>query len=199
VELHDGPAQLLTLVLLRLDEIKTSLSAAQASTLVIDEVQCAASDALREIRSISNGMFLPVLEDDNPMRVLRSIIAMHEQRTNSVVALEASGVPACLPRNIIRCIARVTQEALTNAFKHAGGVGQQVSISANDGAISLSIRDAGPGRDFSASTQETRRQGLGLLGMKYRVESVGGSLEIRSKVAMGTEVNCEIPYQASGN
>jgi signal transduction histidine kinase len=198
VELHDGPAQLLTLVLLRLDEIRTTLNAAQASTLVIDEVRSATLEALTEIRSISNGMFLPVLEDDNPMRVLRSIIAMHERRTNSVVALDASGVPACLPPNIIRCIARVTQEALTNAFKHGGG-GQQVSISVNDETISLSIRDAGPGRDLAASARATGVQGLGLIGMRYRVESVGGSFQIRSEAGTGTEVKCEIPRQTSGD
>jgi len=196
-ELHDGPAQLLTFVLLRLEEIDELLKAVPGpqsiSHTVVEEVQSAASEALNELRSISTGLFLPNLEETDLVGLLQSIVRGHERRTGSHVAFEATGIPDPLPKDVIRCIGRVTQEALTNAYKHAGGAGQEVSLSVKGSLLLLFIRDSGPGIGISGSRDTPTTERLGVLGMKYRVESLGGSMELRSRYLQGTEVSCQIP------
>jgi signal transduction histidine kinase len=191
VELHDGPAQLVALVLLRLDEIRNASEGTPASGAIVDNLRGVASEALKDIRSIANGLFLPSVDGtDNLVEVLETVINAHERRTNSVVALSVSDIPENLPIDIIRCVGRIVQEALNNSFKHAGAAGQAVSIVVTDNALILSIRDSGPGIGDSNSPLTEK---LGLKSMKYRVEAVGGVLELKSQRGMGTEVRCKIP------
>lgn len=196
-ELHDGPAQLLTFLLLRLEEINAALSAIpdakRASGNVVEELRSAASDALNELRSISTGLFLPSLEETDLVGALQSIVRAHERRTASHVAFKATNIPRQLPKDLVRCVGRVTQEALTNAYKHAGGLGQEVSLSVKDGTLHLSIRDSGPGIVYAESRDEAGTQHLGIQGMKYRIESLGGSMQLEPRKSKGTEVSCQIP------
>jgi signal transduction histidine kinase len=190
-ELHDGPAQLVAVVLLRLDEIGNPSQGASASANIVDELRGVASEALKDIRSISNGLFLPSVDDaDNLVEVLETVIHAHERRTNSIVALNVSDIPAHLPADIIRCVGRVVQEALNNSFKHAGAAGQAVSLAVTNHTLILTIRDSGPGIG-DANLHLTEK--LGLKSMKYRVEAVGGVLELKSQLERGTEVWCKIP------
>lgn len=191
VELHDGPAQLISLVLLRLDEIKTASEGTSSSAAVVDDLRRVASEALKDIRSISHGLFLPSVDGTNNLvEVLETVITAHERRTNSVVALSVADVPEQLPSDIIRCVGRVVQEALNNSFKHAGAAGQAVSIVVTDYTLILSVHDSGPGIGDSNSLLTEK---LGLKSMKYRVEAVGGVLELKSQPGIGTEVRCKIP------
>jgi signal transduction histidine kinase len=191
VELHDGPAQLVSLVLLRLDEISDASEGTSASADIVDNLRGVAAEALKDIRSISNGLFLPSVDRTNSLvEVLESVVDAHERRTNSVVALSVSDVPECLPVDIIRCVGRVVQEALNNSFKHAGASDQAVSAVVTDHELILSIRDSGPGiRDSDSPATEK----LGLKSMKYRVEAVAGVFELKSQQGIGTEVWCKIP------
>jgi signal transduction histidine kinase len=198
-ELHDGPVQLVSFVLLRLDEVRESLVGAKAPTEVVDEVRRSASQALKDIRSIAGGLLLPELDDEsNALEAVRRIVAAHQSRTNSTVSFQACDVPDRLPPELVRCIGRVTQEALTNAFKHAGAVEQVVSLLTRNGLIRLSICDGGPGFEPARSSSGMGDEGLGLVGMKYRVESVGGNFEVRSDPSHGTEILARFPYQAPG-
>ena len=201
-ELHDGPAQLMAFVLLRLEDVEPALEGAAVSkhANTVEEIRSAASDALRDLRHIASGLFLPHLEEnDDLLRVVRSIVEAHERRTGSSVVLEAAELPDNLPRGIIRCVGRVTQEALTNAYKHAGGIGQKVHISVRNNEIVLSISDRGPGiADASQEGTHLHTDRLGVPGMRYRVESIGGSLELISQPMKGTEVVCRIPLQLKG-
>lgn len=189
-ELHDGPAQLLSLVLLRLDEIRNA-SGDTATAAVVDDLRRVASEALRDIRVISNDLFLPSADETNDLvEVLDSVISNHERRTNSVVALSVVNIPGHISTEIIRCIGRVVQEALNNCFKHAGAANQAVSAAGMDQALIISIRDSGPGISESNSPIAEK---LGLKGMRYRVEAVGGVFEWKSQQGNGTEVWCKIP------
>jgi signal transduction histidine kinase len=191
VELHDGPAQLVSLVLLRLDEISNASEGTSASADIVDNLREVAAEALKDIRSISNGLFLPSVDGTNNLvEVLETVINAHERRTNSVVALRVSDVPEHLPVDIIRCVGRVVQEALNNSFRHAGAASQAVSAVVTDHELILSIRDSGPGIGDSDSPVTEK---LGLKSMKYRVEAVGGVFELKSQQGIGTEVWCKIP------
>jgi signal transduction histidine kinase len=83
-------------------------------------------------------------------------------------------------------IYRVVQEALTNAAKHAGAERVSVTVERDNGTVEVLIEDDGHGFDTAAPTG-----GLGLLGMRERVELTGGSLSISSRP--GTRVSARLP------
>jgi signal transduction histidine kinase len=165
-----------------------------ASAAVVDELRWIGSEALKDIRSISHGLFLPSVDDtDNLFEVLETTIKAHERRTNSVVTFSVSNIPKHLSIDITRCVGRVVQEALNNCFKHARAANQAVSIVVPDHTpiLILSIRDSGPG---IGDTNSLPTEKLGLKSMKYRVEAVGGAFELKSRQGMGTEIRCKIPF-----
>ncbi|MEY4766182.1 MAG: hypothetical protein RI907_2855 [Pseudomonadota bacterium] len=88
---------------------------------------------------------------------------------------------------------RVLQESCTNIIKHAQATEAWVSLQVdkNSGRLTMQIRDNGCGFDTSTST----RQGLGLIGMRERVASVGGELFISSPKGQGTTVTVLLPLQ----
>ena len=81
---------------------------------------------------------------------------------------------------------RVVQEALTNAFRHAGGAGQRVRAAAHDGQLCLEVCDEGPGFDADKAFEDDHH--LGLLGMRERVRSQGGAFRVESHPGGGTKV-----------
>lgn len=193
-EIHDGPAQLISLVLLRLDELGNGSEVKSGATGVVEDLRRVAAEALNDIRSISHGLFLPVAEGTNNLvEVLETVVRSHERRTNSTVTFDVSDVPDEVPLEIVRCVGRVVQEALNNCFKHAGAANQVVSARGANRTLILSIRDNGPGIDNSDHPVTDK---LGLKGMKYRVEAVGGVLELKFQQGGGTEVWCRIPLVA---
>jgi two-component system, NarL family, sensor histidine kinase DevS len=85
---------------------------------------------------------------------------------------------------------RVVQEAVTNAVKHAGSDDVYVEVHEAGGAILVRVRDAGRGFETNASTS-----GFGLVGMRERVESLGGTLAIESAPGAGTTLTVRFPVQ----
>ena len=80
----------------------------------------------------------------------------------------------------------VVSEALTNAAKHAGASPVRVDVGTADGDLRLRISDDGVGGADPA-------RGSGLVGLKDRVEAVGGTIVVRSPVGEGTSLDIELP------
>lgn len=195
-ELHDGPAQLIASILLRLDDLEDDPQICRTESLaLIRTMRTAAAEALAELRAISVGLFLPDPADTgDAANVVQAIVWAHERRTKSQVVYEHERLPGRLPREIIRCVGRVTQEALTNSYKHANAAEQKVHLRSQDDTLFLTIEDAGPGFSETKGDQssEGTSSGLGMRGMRSRVEALGGVFEVRSK-AEGTQIACRIP------
>jgi signal transduction histidine kinase len=85
------------------------------------------------------------------------------------------------------CIYRFVQEALNNGYRHAGGLGQSVTQTADGACIRVEVADGGPGFDTAA----VRPEGLGLAGLRERVESLGGRFAIESSKT-GTKVTMSL-------
>jgi signal transduction histidine kinase len=98
----------------------------------------------------------------------------------------ALGEPERLSPETESTIYRLVQEALTNAAKHAGAERVRVEVERSNGTVDVLVEDDGCGFDVGAPTP-----GLGLVGMRERVELTGGSLEISSRP--GTRVSARLP------
>ena len=197
-ELHDGPAQALGFALLRLDSViaHSTRSAGNMITLPqanedLDLIQSSLGEALTEIRAFSSGLVLPELDELSLRETLVRVGRFHERRTDTEVELDLDGAPehASLPLKIT--VYRFVQEALANAYRHAGGRGQKVSVTREADQLHIDVSDLGPGFDWNDGKQNGEH--LGLEGMRQRVESIGGTFQIQSEIGLGTHVIADLP------
>jgi signal transduction histidine kinase len=188
-DLHDGPAQLLTLILIRLDDLAENCSTVDQESL--ETIRGAATDALIEVRDLSRGLALPEINDLSLAEELQLVAQRHEQRTGTRVTLTMGRLPEAAPLTLKLCLYRFVQETLNNAYRHANGEGQVIRAQYIDGVLDIRVRDGGPGMTEDAMLLETSgRTRLGLAGLRYRVESLGGLFSIDSN-ASGTSVKAQ--------
>jgi signal transduction histidine kinase len=183
-DLHDGPVQLLTLLILNLGKVKEAIAASKASSL--------AKQVLTELRELSNNLVLPDIDEASLDEAVRIAIERHELLTGTSVRAELGELPQQVDRSLRTLLFRVIQEGLNNAFKHAEGKEQLVSVNSDGKIIKVAVTDAGPG-----PRQEQRRAGhahpLGLQGLRNRVEMFGGRVELKPREPVGAELTVEIP------
>ena len=117
-----------------------------------------------------------------------------EQSTSQVsVAFSHENVPATLSPDVMLCLYRVAQEAVSNAVKHGRAQHVSLYVRGTPGGVVMTVSDDGVGFDVRAA-----RRGLGLLSMGERVEQLGGILRLRSECGRGTQVEVTVPCSASG-
>ncbi len=198
-ELHDGPAQDLSLALMQMDIAiaQSEKDSPRESRLgLLGNIQSALQNALAEMRGIASGLALPQLAGLSPAEVFEHAARAHEKRTHTQVDLELIHLPADLPLPVKITAYRLVQEALTNSFKHAGGTGQRVCAEGLEQGLSIEVSDRG--RGFDASKAIDTGDHLGLVGMRERVESLGGTFEIDSRARQGTTVRVMLNLRRPG-
>nr|WP_246215734.1 sensor histidine kinase [Microvirga makkahensis] len=186
-ELHDGPAQLIGLAALKVEHARRARTDADREK-DLQALDAVLADAIQDIRAISKGLMLPELEALPLPEVIRRAVRAHEQRTGSSVAAECGEITQSLPHAVKICAYRFVQEGLNNAFRHAGGNGQKVACRFAGRVMCLSVEDSG-GTGGYPSTPES---GLGLIGLRERVESLGGTFRIGKIPGGGTRVAMEL-------
>lgn len=174
-DLHDGPAQLLAFASLRLDsDMLVGESAPDARDREVTRIRASLDEAMTELRTICRGLVLPHVESADVTEILRSVVEAYEHRSGKAVKLTVSQpVPELSPSEKI-CVYRFVQEALNNGFRHADGREQRVTQTWSGDVFSVAVADAGAGFD----TERVPPNGIGLLGLRERVESLGGQFEI---------------------
>ncbi len=201
-ELHDGPAQDISLALLRLDSV-IARSEARPKTDTngdrsgedLEVIQNSMRHALEEVRAISSGVGLPQLSNLTLAEILRRVVRVHEQRTGTKVALSFEALPDQAPLPVKIALYRLVQEALNNAYRHAGGAGQQVRVSGSTHELQIQVVDQGPGFDGMSADDEEKH--LGLVGMRERVESSGRPFLDRKPARQRHDRQCP-PVASSG-
>jgi signal transduction histidine kinase len=191
-DLHDGPAQLLALALLKLDQLFGSVTGPSEDHTSVRSVL---NDAMSEIRDISAGLALPEIEELPLTEALMLVVTAHERRTSTSVSCTIPEGSIQLSHPSKLCLCRFVQEGLSNAFRHAGGVGQKVAVTWTDKIIVIEVFDRGPG--FGPAPPRAKRPSLGLVGLRNRLESLGGHLTVDSKPGEGTRLAAIVYLGAS--
>lgn len=199
-DLHDGPVQLLSLLILKLG----ARSGAFAGRDITPderadsdrEIIALAEEIMNEIRTVSAGLSLPELEHLSLSEVVNLAVSRHENLTGTSVETDIGVLPSSVSHPVKICAYRIVQEGLSNAVKHAGGVGQHVAAHSNAEEIELVVSDRGPGMNAQASEVArgaTASQGLGLKGMRNRIRAFAGRLDVQSSREGGTRITAHIP------
>lgn len=198
-ELHDEAGQLLTALKLSLEMLDEDLRAAQddKAALELGQRQLASAISLSEkamahIRGLVHNLRPTALDDLGLNSALEGLCHDFAQRRDVSVAYHTNVEESLLLSSSVQIVAyRFLQEALTNVSKHAQATEVKVSVEKGAGNICLSVEDDGVGFDIFPATD-----GLGLLGMRERLESVGGKLEIHSRANDGTRLVATIPIDS---
>ena len=171
-DLHDGPGQMLSLALMRLDGLRAGSAAGQPpATADLSEIEDALRDAMKDMRAIAAGLRLPDLAPLTIEEVATRVVGDHERRTVTRVDLALDGLPATVPLPVKITFARALQELLSNAVRHGGAVDVRVRVSVDGRALHLDVTDGGPGFDPAALAESP---GLGLPGIHEQAELLGG-------------------------
>jgi len=181
-DLHDGTQQ-------RLISLALELRAAEARVPVdqrglADQWSRTAqglTDVVEELRELSRGVHPAILEKGGLGPALRAL----SRRAGLPVELSLM-VRGRLPERVEVAAYYVVSEALTNATKHSGASVVEVDVGVADDVLRLRIRDDGVGGAVTS-------RGSGLIGLRDRVEAVGGRFEITSPPAGGTSLLVTIP------
>jgi signal transduction histidine kinase len=192
-DLHDGVAQLLTIALLKLESV---FGKSRSNSQDYVNVHGLLSDAMREIRDMAAGLALPEIDTLNFQDALKLIIARHERRTSTHV--DTVYLEECPPLSnpVKLCLCRFVQEGLNNAFLHAGGVQQTVTVMKTATEFSVCVSDKGPGMKTHVANE--KRKTLGLIGLQNRLESLGGKFEVFSELGQGTSLSAILPMAKQG-
>ena len=196
-ELHDEMAQILTAFSLDLATLQQSIGRQPKYGPLIARLQDLG-------KQMSQGMLRMVYDlrpshlDDLGLASALKFLADYEgPRLRLDVDLSIEGSIRRLDPRAETAIYRVVQEALTNVARHAQTNAVRVCLQYGSAHVNLSIGDSGAG--FDQGQPFVAPRGWGLAGMKERIESVGGSLQVDSKLGQGTQIEARIPLGVHPN
>jgi len=194
-ELHDEIGQTLTAVNLNLEMINGEGDIKESDlSKWIDDCQKLVQKTLKNIHRFSHDLRPTVLDNLGLLPAIRTHVNGFKERTGITVEIEDEGEVHDLKDNLNTILYRVTQEALNNVLKHAEAHNVMITITRNENVIILRITDDGIGFDREKKMVSIPgNSGLGLPGMRERIQLVGGELSVSSKNGIGTTLMVEIP------
>lgn len=193
-ELHDVIAQTLTGINLRLASLKKEASInTQGLDANIERTQRLVEQSVDIVHRFARELRPAVLDDLGLVPALRSYLKQFGVRIGIQTRFVSGGKLESLDTTQRTTLYRVAQEALTNTERHARARSVSVTLRMYGNQICLKVTDDGKAFAVRRVMLARGRRGLGLLGMRERVEMVGGKLEIQSQSGSGTTVSACIP------
>jgi signal transduction histidine kinase len=186
-DLHDGAQQRLVSLALQLRSAQAAVPPELAELgAELDRVAAGLVGALEELREIAHGIHPAILAEYG----LRSALRVLARRSPIPVDLQVRA-EGRLPERVEVGAYYVVAEALTNAAKYAHASAITVAVEATGEVLRVAVRDDGAGgADFTSGT--------GLVGLKDRVEALGGRISLDSPRGAGTTLQVELPLTADG-
>ncbi len=194
-ELHDVIAQTLTGINLRLASLKSeSMTNTSQLQKKITSTQRLVEESVEIVHRFARELRPTVLDDLGLIPALQSFMKAFMADTGVRVSLKASAIIEESSGTIRTALFRIIQEALKNVGRHANASQAEVCIQCLDGFIRVEIKDNGQGFEAEEKMNPTNHNRLGLLGMRERVEMVGGTFGIASAPGTPTTVRVVIPF-----
>ena len=194
-ELHDGPVQRLTAVDYLLQRMLGQLKRGEVEKGA--EVSAKAQQTIREeiagLRRIMSDLRPPVLDQRGLVEALRES-ARRLGASAGITCTVDSRLDERLSPASETVLYRVAQEALQNVSKHSNAKAATISLRQSAGWVRLEVQDDGIGYEPSAAPDE-RGRNFGMLGMKERIEMIGGRWLVSSRPGQGTRVAAILPKE----
>jgi signal transduction histidine kinase len=200
LNIHDGPVQKLFAALSQVNllEVRAANGLVPSEQLIVTlhRVSGLLESSLGEIKTSLGTFRPPEFARRDLLSVIEGLIVQHEEFTGCKVDFEAHGPlpPVSLPAKI--ALYRIVQEALSNAYRHAGVNSVGLTLSGGPHSLRLEVTDAGRGfvpPPLVGPEATEREEHIGLRGIRERVTLVGGHFTIASAPGQGTRIVVEVP------
>ncbi len=160
----------------------------------LEEAIQQAQQIIDDMRGICSDLRPAVIDSQGLMAALHSYIDDFEARTGLSVQREFQREDVGLSEEWELSLFRVVQEALQNVRRHAKAQVARVRLTVEDDSLKLLVADDGQGFVLPQRLRDlARQQHIGLIGMRERVEAMGGELSIHSQPGQGTSVRVTVP------
>lgn len=195
-ELHDSVGQQLSAIKRNIEIIKQRFTASTENAMSCDHLLSMVDTSLREIKLISYNLLPRVLDELGLISALDTLCRTQFGAQGIHVDFQTFDVDQRLPQDIELPIYRVVQEAFQNITKHAKATQVTLQLIGYDDHVVVTIEDNGIGFDL-ASMNEIKKApfGMGLPGMRERIEFLSGKIDIDSSPGNGTSVVIEVPFK----
>ncbi len=197
-DIHDGPSQDLSFALMQIENLEVALIESNASghptpaewSNGLKQTKAAIESAVRDLRALSSNIELPDISQLSIDAIAERVVRDHHIKTGVVVELTTTkqDIPASFRNKV--AIYRLLQESLANTYKHAHHAACRVSLKTIANALLVEVSDKGPGFDPQAALKKKR---LGLVGMRQRIEVLGGSFQLITTIGAGTTILVTLP------
>lgn len=200
-DIHDGPAQLMSNVVLKAEicerMIDVDLDKAREELKNLKRV---VRDSLQDVRKIIYNLRPMSLDDLGLIPTLQRYVTTYQEETGIAVSFQTNGDFTEIKPVVSLTVFRIAQEAMNNVSKHANAENISVSLEFLANGIRLYIGDDGTG--FDTEKLKVRNDdissGFGLVSMQERVELLSGEMTINSEPGKGTRLNIMIPFTKEG-
>ncbi len=189
---HDEAGQLVVAARLAMSGIAQDLSPSLQGQLkevgtILDQVE-------KQLRRLSHELRPTVLDDLGLVPAVRFLAEGLSKRSELSIRVESSLETRC-PPNIETALYRIIQEALTNITKHARAENVKIQLTRVANHLHCLVEDDGAGFDVSTLLSRKENRGLGLVGIRERLNAVGGTLQVESQPGRGTGLLVKIPME----
>ena len=193
-ELHDVIAQTLTSINVRLSTLKKQATLSTKDLeRSIARTQQLVEESVNIVHRFARELRPTVLDDLGLIPALHTFMKSFREQTGIRVSLSAFAAVEQVNGDKRTALYRVAQESLTNIARHAQASRADVKIQKLDGAVCMKIKDNGKGFQTGRVLHAKKNKRLGLLGMRERLEMVGGNITIESAPGKGTTILAQIP------
>jgi signal transduction histidine kinase len=197
-ELHDEIAQTLTAINVHLAALMKAASLdANGVRRRIARTQRLVEKSVGVVHKFARDLRPTMLDNLGLIPALHWFMKTFTARTKIPIRFSAFAGVERLGIEKRTALYRVAQEALTNVARHAHATRVTVSIERHQGAVSMEVADNGISFDVGEPSSARKSKRLGLIGMRERVEMVGGTLAIDSTPGKGTTIAARIPSRGS--
>ncbi|HEY6748584.1 MAG TPA: histidine kinase, partial [Mycobacteriales bacterium] len=185
-DLHDGAQQRLANLAIQARMAQEAVAGSGELTARLDALAAEANTAMVELRELARGIHPPVLAEGGLRPALRALA----RRSAVPVELDVR-VEGRLPEPVETATYFAVAEALANTAKHARATAVTVSVAVGGTGLRIEVSDDGRGGADPAG-------GSGLVGLKDRIEALGGRFTVRTAPDAGTTIHADLPLTPPG-
>lgn len=200
-DLHDSTCQHLIAASLTVLRLRLATRDAGDIEQICDDLETSIDRALQDIRAVSYSLYPHELLSDGLKVTIEEYAKGFSARTSLKIIVDITPEVRKLPSETQRALLRLVQEALMNVFRHAQATQVKIAIEARRNSFRLRVID--DGRGIPTGQEKSRPEivsiGVGIPGMRSRVQQLGGTFEIGSSVRArgGTTMCAVLPYPSS--
>ncbi len=193
-QVHDGPAQSLTNLILQAEIVERMFDADPSKARAeLGNLKNAANSTFQRIREFIFDLRPMMLDDLGLIPTLKRYAQTFETKTRLPTHLTTVGETP-LASYIEVTLFRAVQELLTNAARHAHASRVQVTLDLQNNPVVVTVEDDGSGFDVASTIAAARqRSSSGLVNLEKRIEILGGKIHFQSGTGRGTQVRLELP------